>query len=464
MRLLSLIHTLTACIALELKTFKVPLDHFSPISPDGDLEMRYLIETKFFDESDCKLFMILGGEATMNTTHLGSPFVSDTLASEFRAAVVQTEHRFYGESKPENEHLMNRYLSVEQALEDYASLIAYLGSTAVGCERKVVGVFGGSYPGALAGLMRLRYPHLVDFAYASSAPLGFYGGRTNNKYDYYKIVTDEVAKIDPGCPDLVRRTLNHLMSMQVTDLNICDGVETTGDEIVQLVRAFFANRNMANYPPSTGGDVVKRLCDSLRTPNHDENRVKTLIAFLATEQNRNKICYDVLSERPADSNQAICADHSGCGQGSDGRSWDYQACTELVHAIATNGETDMFPPMEFSEYLLEQYCLERFNVRPVYHKLNSLWGIERIDQLVSRVLFVNGARDGWTASAIKNSTHAILIPSGAHHSEMGPERIDDTEDMRGARSGIRGIIREFIGEIRTQWKADVIEPITYEIV
>lgn len=455
---------MTACIGFDLKTFTVPLDHFSPISPDGDIEMRYLIDTKFYDESDCKLFMILGGEATMNTTHLASPFVSETLASKFRAAVVQTEHRFYGESKPENEHLMNRYLSVEQALGDYASLIAYLRSTAVGCRRKVVGVFGGSYPGALAGLMRLRYPHLVDFAYASSAPLGFYGGRTSNKYDYYRIVTAEVERIAPGCPDLVKNTLHYLLSMNVTKLNICDNVRTTTDEIVQLVRAFFANQNMANYPPSTGGNVVRQLCSALRDPNHknEAERVKTLIAFLATQQANGKKCYDVISERPAGSNHAICADHSGCGQGSDGRSWDYQACTELVHAIATNGESDMFPPMEFSEYLLETYCLERFNVRPMYRKLNSLWGIDRIEELVSRILFVNGARDGWTASAITNSVHAILIPTGAHHSEMGLERNDDTDDMREARSVIQRTIGAFIDEVTH--KSPEIPSITYEIV
>lgn len=33
---------------------------------------------------------------------------------------------------------------------------------------------GGSYPGWLSAMMRIRYPEVVDISYAASAPLGFY--------------------------------------------------------------------------------------------------------------------------------------------------------------------------------------------------------------------------------------------------------------------------------------------------
>ena len=400
----------------------------------------------------------------MNTERIGYPFVSDRLASLFGAAVVQTEHRFYGESKPQNTpELMLEYLTVEQVLEDYASLIAYLRSL-VFCDRQIVGVFGGSYPGALAGLMRLRYPHLVDFAHASSAPLGFYGGRTQNIFDYYKIVTDQVAAIQPDCPSRVRSTLHALESMNITNLTVCSNVKTSTVELVQIVRAFFANQNMANYPPSKGGRVVEQLCDILGQTGSDQERVHALLTYLAHEQGRGSNCLDVALERPSGSVQAVCADHSGCGAGDDGRSWDYQACTELEHAIASNGVTDMFPPMEVSRYLLEQYCLDRFGVSPQYSKLNIVWGIERIDTLATRIVFVNGAKDGWTAGAITNATHAILIPSGAHHSEMGAPRDDDTDDMREARDKIVNIIGEFISDVTRERQGKTETNFTYETI
>ena len=457
----NLLVQLTTCA--DLRTFTVPLDNFSPVSPDGKFEMRYLIDTSHFDSTNkCVLFVILGGEATMkNTTHMGYPFVSERLARKFQAAVVQTEHRFYGESKPISGDYMQRYLSVEQALEDYASLIAYLRSI-VSCARKVVGVFGGSYPGALAALMRLRYPNLVDFAHASSAPLGFYGGRLGNKYDYYSIVTAEVARIDSTCPGMIRNALRAVKD--ISGVDVCDDATTSLEEIIQIVRAFFANQNMANYPPGKGGEVVARLCDHIRDRKDDVDRFHALIEFVAREQAKGRSCLDVRVERPTGSNRAICADHSGCGSGDDGRSWDYQACTELPHAIASNGESDMFPPMEFSKYILETYCLDRFGVTPNYSKLNMFWGIDRIDQLTSRILFVNGARDGWTASAVTNATHAILIPSGAHHSEMGAPREDDTRDMREARDRIEAIIGGYIHQVYEEFEMSDDELFTYETV
>lgn len=41
-------------------------------------------------------------------------------------------------------------------------------SSQYGLKKRKVIVIGGSYSGALSSWMRLKYPHLVDVAYASS--------------------------------------------------------------------------------------------------------------------------------------------------------------------------------------------------------------------------------------------------------------------------------------------------------
>lgn len=63
-----------------------------------------------------------------------------------------------------------RWLTTELALEDIANFIAYQKSLPEFNTSKVV-VIGGSYSATLATWMRLKFPHLVDIAYSSSAPL-----------------------------------------------------------------------------------------------------------------------------------------------------------------------------------------------------------------------------------------------------------------------------------------------------
>ena len=92
-----------------------------------------------------------------------------------------SEHRFYGESQPAPPYDTRRLqlLTPQQALEDAVTLIGSVRA-ARGCSgegdspRCPVVTFGGSYPGWLSAMMRLRYPTVVDMSYAASAPMNYY--------------------------------------------------------------------------------------------------------------------------------------------------------------------------------------------------------------------------------------------------------------------------------------------------
>jgi lysosomal Pro-X carboxypeptidase len=95
------------------------------------------------------------------------------LAAKLNAVIVFAEHRYFGESFPFGDQSFVtsenvKYLSPHQALADYAYLIQYLKAS----YRNVpVIAFGGSYGGMLAAWFRMKYPHVVLGAFASSAPL-----------------------------------------------------------------------------------------------------------------------------------------------------------------------------------------------------------------------------------------------------------------------------------------------------
>lgn len=99
-------------------------------------------------------------------------------AAEFGALLVFAEHRYYGESKPYSGselHSNMQYLTAEQAMADYAELLAELKSDLQAEQSPVIG-FGGSYGGMLASWMRMKYPHVLDGAIAGSAPIWAFPG------------------------------------------------------------------------------------------------------------------------------------------------------------------------------------------------------------------------------------------------------------------------------------------------
>lgn len=63
-----------------------------------------------------------------------------------------------------------RFLSSRQALADLAHFRTVIAEARGLTNRKWV-AFGGSYPGSLAAWFRLKYPHLVHAAVATSAPV-----------------------------------------------------------------------------------------------------------------------------------------------------------------------------------------------------------------------------------------------------------------------------------------------------
>jgi len=77
--------------------------------------------------------------------------------------VLALEHRFYGPSQPTGDLTVAslRYLSSSQALADAARFVTHVSEVfSLPPNTKWVS-FGGSYPGMMAGWLRLKYPHLV---------------------------------------------------------------------------------------------------------------------------------------------------------------------------------------------------------------------------------------------------------------------------------------------------------------
>lgn len=65
-------------------------------------KQRLLISKKHFKKSEksAPIFFYAGNEGDIESFFENSGFVTDTLAREFKSAVIFAEHRFFGESYP----------------------------------------------------------------------------------------------------------------------------------------------------------------------------------------------------------------------------------------------------------------------------------------------------------------------------------------------------------------------------
>jgi len=159
------------------------IDHLTSDIPPGG---NYTYAQRFFVNGDHwtsggPIFFYCGNEADV-TLYVNSTGLMWERAADFGALLVWGEHRYYGQSQPlgslEASAADKRFLSVEQALADFAALVSHIKHELLESPDSAVVGFGGSYGGMLASWMRFKYPHIIDGAIAASAPIWSFEGES----------------------------------------------------------------------------------------------------------------------------------------------------------------------------------------------------------------------------------------------------------------------------------------------
>ena len=184
--------------------------------------------------------------------------------------------------------------------------------------------------------------------------------------------------------------------------------------------------------------------------------------FFEPELDRNG-CLNMVLYIPEGVNGTIhCSDLTGCGSGYDGESWDYQACSQNIEPMSTNGKTDMFPVYEWSMDWLDNHCMSRFKIKASVREswMETEFGLSdpyfdsKFGEITSRIIFSNGLQDGWSAGGVlknmSDSLIAITIPNGAHHSDMRGSSNLDTSDIIDARNQERHILTKWVKEVQQE--------------
>ena len=154
------------------------LDHFD-FTEQRTFQQRVFVNDVFWQRGTGPILFYCGNEANVEL-YVNATGLMWERARELHALLVFAEHRYYGQTQPfGTESAANasvlRWLTMEQALADYADVIYSLKDKLNASAAPVVAV-GGSYGGMLAAWLRMHYPAAVTGAIAASAPVLAFDG------------------------------------------------------------------------------------------------------------------------------------------------------------------------------------------------------------------------------------------------------------------------------------------------
>lgn len=453
--------------------FSVPIDHFhnetkyEPHS-DGYYDLRYWVDDTYYKPGG-PIIMIGSGELT---SVLRIPYVETgigkILAEATGGLTVLLEHRYYGTSYPVPDLSPKnmRFLSTEQAMADTAYFVRNIQYP--GLEDKNLTsyttpyiMYGGSYAGAFAALMRKVYPDDIAGAISGS-------GVTKVILDYWEYLEAARLFVEPSCVE---------MSQKITD--IIDKVLTGDEKAGKKLKGFFELENLADddfayfvnwglmtlqathWDPDIEEPDLAQYCASItsdtawysstRTVAKDAayvlekagygDEVDTMLpGFLNWIGRTRKYIRDMDECKQSNLLGETCLTKRGAiddvsiPQGML-RPWTYQTCTQWAYFVTGSGTPeDQMPLMsrlvDFDYATM--WCPDVFGI-PAEPDADSINHFGEYGFSHHRLAFVDGEHDPWRQAGVhrlgenedRESTDSepfILIEGAVHHwDEFGPK-------------------------------------------
>jgi pimeloyl-ACP methyl ester carboxylesterase len=488
----------------EILYYNQTLDHFNRQN-DGRFSQRYFVLSAYYKGHGSPIFAYCGGEqGDLYQEWDRYGFVLE-LAKDAGALVVYMEHRFFGFSAPFGGESFQRgphrlgLLSVEQSIEDYASILR---------EYKHGGhivTFGGSLSGSLAALMRVRYPALVDMAYASSAPVMGYPGFAD-QYAWRARVTENWARYGgDDCPQLVRngfRVINEGMyNLSTASEDLARAHPGCGGEIGTPADwqkmygegwSWLEFYGTNTYHPNAH-IFIRDTCQRMRIASAQSTGIGDAAVFKALlfPNWGTALTHGELAQKPGCTNYtALRTTPQAQPQGVGMHGWAYMACTEVVHPIGANNVTDFFPAYDWNTDSLAVGCKQSWGVTPDARFMPEAFGFpvpgydteaeaktmtlnakskepsapfpkdfEISDSLPGRILFSYGSEDPWTTMGVskgwRDDVVILTIKGGSHCSDLGTPSAYDTLPMNTSRTRIHETILRWIAALQREHNADL---------
>ncbi|VDN06255.1 unnamed protein product [Thelazia callipaeda] len=457
----------------------MPIDHFTYRNSDH-FALRYLTNYSYFECSG-PLFFYAGNEGSIEGFAVNTGIMWN-LALSFKAALVFAEHRYYGKSMPFGNDSYTYvtklgYLSAAQALADFAELIYYLkmdiskyGHCPQDTEIPVI-VFGGSYGGMLAAWLRMKYPHIVNGAWASSAPVRNFDG-SGVSPDLMSNITTRVY-VDSGCSrDAFSKGFEAIKQLSNSDSGIKalneifhakPGYEMQSakdfEDLYDYITAAIFYMAMTDYPypadflEALPAFPVKYACTFAKeAPTNETELAKQLYNVI-------NVFYNYTGALDYNCFTANC--YNSYGALDAGSGWVWQSCTSMTMQLCdSGGENDFFlktcNESKEIEQMLKDNCFYYFKTigytEDFYHTKEPAIRYGLTYFAASNIIFSNGNLDPWSAGGVyddspgiqqakKNGVYTFYMLDAAHHLDLRSPNTCDPPSVMSARHQIVRILQ-----------------------
>ncbi|PWA28058.1 hypothetical protein CCH79_00012096 [Gambusia affinis] len=438
-RLGGLRYTTEPPISYKTLYFDQKIDHFGFLQ-DGTFKQRYLVADNHWQQPNGPILFYTGNEGDITWASCGK-LQNSWAPCWFSQNIVTMESLCHlVKTRTDVKHL--NYLTSEQALADFAVLIQNIKTIVPGAQNSPVIAVGGSYGGMLSAWFRMKYPNSVVGALAASAPIWQFPDMVPCG-DFYKIVTQDFAKSGKNCDANIRRSWKAINNVSSSasglqwlseEFSLCTPLKNKNDAVSfkSWLQETWVNLAMVDYPYEANflqplpRWPIQVVCKSLGFDSTVSD--EQLLHGVAQAA---KVYYNYTGNAP-------CLNTSQTATSSLGAlGWFFQACTEMVMPMCTDGVQDMFEPEEWSFQAFSDECYSVFGVRPRADWAGTVYGGKKIGSH-SNIIFSNGGLDPWSAggvtSNISQSLVSIMIPDGAHHLDLRYSNKLDPPSVRAARA------------------------------
>jgi hypothetical protein len=428
---------------IEDKWITQKLDNFNPFDT-RTWQMRYFENTEYLQPGG-PIIIFLGGEWEISPGRVTGGHLYD-LAKEFNGSIYYTEHRYYGKSRPTEDLSVDnmRFLTIEQALEDVIKFIDFLKRTTPALKNSKVFVAGGSYSATMAVWIRQKYPHVIDAAWASSAPL-------DAKVDFkeYKEIMTQSIKIVGGeeCLELFEEGFKEMERIIET------GNYTKLEEDFNLCEPLQAPQDLPHFVYEVS-DLVANLVQS-----HRPGRIEAGCKFLTNEKFTDPVeaigtwvnigsseCLDMSYENAVAKFSKI--EYSP----NIMRQWIYQTCSHFGWYQTSTSENQVFGTIYNVDYFI-QICADFYDniftneiLEENVRNTNIVYGA--YNPAVTQVYFTHGHLDPWRAVGLQvdlsERAPTTIIPLAAHVADMDSISEKDSEEMRASKERIRELFIDWL--------------------